>query len=811
MSRIREYFASSSKKAHSSDALALHDPGPYEDCLGEWLSSIGSHNCWELKGTAREHFAKIAQAIENHLDGTQEILPKGVLWSGFMIGRTRRTARPTIVFSSVDPTSRKTVRDAIRKSGLLDEFPGFRTAEAHRPPDFDHLVPFTDTGREQFPWNREDDDFVTILRGAEPVLEGLDGLAAIYLHSLRASSDLQTPLVHSPRSQSLALRDVPSQRESPEARVLQIPTVQISFRRHNQTGRLMIDYHVDSTTSRSATISAAIEIRGRKYLFTVAHIFSNFSLIEDEDEPDPRVEEFDVDDDSDDEDEGHDEEFVSGTSVGSLSSQSSAGSGYERDMSHRPPSGNMNTNIEQWSDVTILADIEVIIPKTSTLDYCLVAVPDEHFPLPPVLLDSNYIHGWHYLRRSAFGSATVHCAWGDSTAASLRDTPAYITVKGLSISQELWTVRNVDFGDGRLSKGDCGAWVTYSGTEELCGHLVAGSPNNGTAYLIPAHLVFADILHRFGAPGSPITQAEKPPPYRRSLIPQSSSSNSKPHFQPKGSLTRSSSVSATDGSSSETEDVQQGMLRGLGDWTDEGAQLRFVERSKLRKKRRTQQRKQKKPVVDLQRKAGSENEPSWAELATNRHWNNQTGREDESTIVADDTSIASYGPKTRLFQTAKDVMPERSVVEDTLTTSYDVETGLSKLAQEMKPDFETERIHSAPGNHNSFPATARSNSHDEEHSKTLKSSGIIVLSVLTCLQAVTVQATVWSVKCVADDVEGHMYNARLFLTFVPVLGSFLTIVTWLAFRRDLIEALVAGLLSGLMYGTVPRTWLDIRR
>lgn len=47
--------------------------------------------------------------------------------------------------------------------------------------------------------------------------------------------------------------------------------------------------------------------------------------------------------------------------------------------------------------------------------------------------------------------------------------------------------------------GDCGAWIINAKTGLVFGHIAAGDPHSGMAYIIPAYKVFADIERRFGA------------------------------------------------------------------------------------------------------------------------------------------------------------------------------------------------------------------------------------------------------------------------------------------------------------------------
>lgn len=57
-----------------------------------------------------------------------------------MIGRTKSTARPVLMFICEDSNSRKTARKTIKESGILLRYPGVDTADCSYPPDFGQLV-----------------------------------------------------------------------------------------------------------------------------------------------------------------------------------------------------------------------------------------------------------------------------------------------------------------------------------------------------------------------------------------------------------------------------------------------------------------------------------------------------------------------------------------------------------------------------------------------------------------------------------------------------------------------------------------------
>jgi hypothetical protein len=47
-------------------------------------------------------------------------------------------------------------------------------------------------------------------------------------------------------------------------------------------------------------------------------------------------------------------------------------------------------------------------------------------------------------------------------------------------------------------KGDCGSWVIDEQNHELFGHLVAGSPTSGFAYIVPTYQLVEDAKSIYG-------------------------------------------------------------------------------------------------------------------------------------------------------------------------------------------------------------------------------------------------------------------------------------------------------------------------
>ncbi|KAE8441858.1 hypothetical protein EG329_004213 [Mollisiaceae sp. DMI_Dod_QoI] len=102
---------------------------------------MGDSSCWEATNLAREEFSRIAERIKDYLEKYSDPISDEVTWSMYMIGKTKETADPTIMFSGRDPRCRKQIKKTIKESGILDKHPGMKLGDASRPPDFDQLVP----------------------------------------------------------------------------------------------------------------------------------------------------------------------------------------------------------------------------------------------------------------------------------------------------------------------------------------------------------------------------------------------------------------------------------------------------------------------------------------------------------------------------------------------------------------------------------------------------------------------------------------------------------------------------------------------
>src|SRR5579871_5468634 len=112
-----------------------------EASIGEWFCRMRLQNCWEAVGPAATAWEELCQDIQAYLEQHVDAVSNGVIWSCYMVGRTKDTAQPTVFFCSVDAESRQRVRATISTSGLLERYPGFRTADRSRLPDMDKIIP----------------------------------------------------------------------------------------------------------------------------------------------------------------------------------------------------------------------------------------------------------------------------------------------------------------------------------------------------------------------------------------------------------------------------------------------------------------------------------------------------------------------------------------------------------------------------------------------------------------------------------------------------------------------------------------------
>lgn len=125
-----------------------------EDSIGRYIGKAKWDHIWEAIGPARDVFNTVAPKIKDYLESAVEPISSRVTWSMYMIGKSASLASPSIIFCCDVLQHRREVRNTIKDSGILNDYPGIKTGHLPRPPDFDQLVPLGAGG--QLPYNRGD-------------------------------------------------------------------------------------------------------------------------------------------------------------------------------------------------------------------------------------------------------------------------------------------------------------------------------------------------------------------------------------------------------------------------------------------------------------------------------------------------------------------------------------------------------------------------------------------------------------------------------------------------------------------------------
>ncbi|KAK3311831.1 hypothetical protein B0H66DRAFT_533648 [Apodospora peruviana] len=106
------------------------------ESIGESIGPIrdSRYQCWRVKGRALQARLKLDPEIREFLAACP-ISGTGVYWEWRMIGKSQDDAAPRLVVCSRDKTLRKEIRQMIKKSKILDSYPGIGLGDASSSPD----------------------------------------------------------------------------------------------------------------------------------------------------------------------------------------------------------------------------------------------------------------------------------------------------------------------------------------------------------------------------------------------------------------------------------------------------------------------------------------------------------------------------------------------------------------------------------------------------------------------------------------------------------------------------------------------------
>jgi hypothetical protein len=104
-----------------------------DDSTGKPVGLLGGRDqCFEAAGPVKIDWEKVLHELKNVLVTYSPPVPGLLTFELYMIGRSKETAAPTIMFFHHQSGPRKEAVDAVRKSGLLKRYPGFRVGHVKR-------------------------------------------------------------------------------------------------------------------------------------------------------------------------------------------------------------------------------------------------------------------------------------------------------------------------------------------------------------------------------------------------------------------------------------------------------------------------------------------------------------------------------------------------------------------------------------------------------------------------------------------------------------------------------------------------------
>jgi hypothetical protein len=489
--------------------------------------SVGMHlqeleqglHVWDAVGPARNLFDGLSAEINTHLRKFGESLYGEVRWTLCMTGRTTDSASPTILFLSPKAEIRKSAKYEIKSSKILKKYPGFRTMDCNRPPGFFEVISL---GRDDdMDWTNPSNtnsrfgifggtnDHIVFgnIEGARIYIEQDDGThesmsstagGIIRLHGKENKYFVMTVAHNFPEYIQKYFHDV--------ATTTEFEYELDDWSEEDEEEMDIAESEMMSKASLSPPISDSEESKSDESKDHLAEPLEALKLSNTSSRIDGNT------------------VFPASKSSSTTSYLSLKARDSSRSSSHARTGG---TAIHSSSSISarmesakrygifiVLRDgSSMRLPQTpstpqlfidkqdAVLDYALIEISrsllDEFtgghlndFEDHAVQMSSQ-IKDTESKRRAAVDIICTTASRGSITG-KLLAAPTFQKLP--SGHQEFWTVNL----EGSLSKGDSGSWVRDAVTGKVYGHLVAGSPEPGFAYIVPMPKVMEDIERRLG-------------------------------------------------------------------------------------------------------------------------------------------------------------------------------------------------------------------------------------------------------------------------------------------------------------------------
>ncbi|EON67719.1 hypothetical protein W97_06862 [Coniosporium apollinis CBS 100218] len=401
-----------------------------------------------------------------------------------MVGSTRQTTVPTIMFICNQPGPRKDACKAVRESEVSKNYPAINFGHMSSPPGVKHLKQLaTDNTVSQTDGNIHQ-------AGAEDVRDHSVGLSGRH--------------------------------------------VMVTHRTAN------------GVSTRMATPGGIVQCGGTAYILTSGHVFSDDTQAEDLSMPSECDDEYELYDNNDDhtDENSYDEMDVDITSKGSTtpdSDRSVYGTGSENSSSgfssvrgvsipdtstqiddrtidpqagtnatgaHAPGSSNLEPKTPTLVPSGFAGIPDSLTGLTATagrlklvsidLDYALIEIAGPSALAAVEELcgsghEADLLQPTHVVTTGPKDTKIVtYTASQGYLTGTLSGTPSYTHLPGSRTYQEVYMVQL----NGPLAKGDSGSWIIGAETHGLYGHIIAGCEHTRVAYVMPAYNVFKDARKR---------------------------------------------------------------------------------------------------------------------------------------------------------------------------------------------------------------------------------------------------------------------------------------------------------------------------
>lgn len=411
-----------------------------------------SYKCWEAIGPAQTLWKDVLEKkVERCLNNSGQTFPTSVGKSMYMFGRREESAQPIIIFCCPEKEWREVAMNTVLHSGLLRNHPGVIAGARHLPPeaadDWQDLP--TDKSVEWSPYE----------------------------------------VLYIPSERSCGVRIFIRAKGGSQQRGIRL---------------------------RKATGGGIIRCGEQYYYLTAAHAFGDKTTFQDyvrfqqEMSLDDDSFKFGVeaDDDADEEEDSDEHEhLVNITSKGSTTSDSDESSTTSAELSsadtqqldlqleNNEDADRSSAQFEDTSQATSVSSKDISyevlgnrlsFTAATHLDFALINIKTPHLcAFNEIRWQSGAETKIVRPERIALKPKNANIVTVTGSAGVLEGylsgTPSFWNVPHSSILCQFWTVRLA----GILSNGDCGSWVVDAETGDLYGHIVAGSPSNGVAYIVP--------------------------------------------------------------------------------------------------------------------------------------------------------------------------------------------------------------------------------------------------------------------------------------------------------------------------------------